>query len=559
MGTLPTDFARVSQGDDECLNGLQASGNEPRVAVHSLGCKLNYSEGDTISRQFTSKGYRLVDFDTPAEVYVINTCSVTDHADRKCKNLVQQSRRLSPRARVVVTGCFAQLQPGAVAQIPGVDLVVGGADKFRILQKLERTRKSDGQSGAAQRDKRAAVPTGKGHTGTENPREWGEIVTGEGHTGTEKPRDWEEIVTGKGHTGTEKSREWEENEPGKRQPGAAQRPSGVSVNAESTAEIVHRATEELTTFEPSWSQGNRTRSFLKVQDGCDYSCTFCTIPGARGASRSGQPAELLRQARALVASGVREIVLTGVNTGDYGWVGGDLQRGPTRPLGNFGDLLELLADESGVERLRVSSIEPNLLTDRMVNLMATHERIMPHVHMPLQSGSDGLLARMKRRYRSAAYADRVRAVKSAMPHACIGVDVIVGFPGETDGIFMETHDFVAELEVSYLHVFTYSERPGTAAAGMNGRVPNGRRSDRNRLLTHLGHKKRVDFAAAHRGTVRPVLFEQEKKGTVMQGYTDNYLRISAPYDSTRVNRIVMTELSVVLPDGTMESVVNALK
>jgi threonylcarbamoyladenosine tRNA methylthiotransferase MtaB len=268
---------------------------------------------------------------------------------------------------------------------------------------------------------------------------------------------------------------------------------------------------------------------------------------------------LLRQARALVASGVREIVLTGVNTGDYGWVGGDLQRGPTRPLGNFGDLLKLLADESGVERLRVSSIEPNLLTDRLVNLMATHERIMPHVHMPLQSGSDGLLARMKRRYRSAAYADRVRAVKSAMPHACIGVDVIVGFPGETDGIFMETHDFVAELEVSYLHVFTYSERPGTAAAGMNGRVPNGRRSDRNRLLTHLGHKKRVDFAAAHRGTVRPVLFEQEKKGTVMQGYTDNYLRISAPYDSTRVNRIVMTELSVVLPDGTMESVLNALK
>lgn len=462
MGTLTTDFARVSHTEADSAYQLTASGHEPRVAVHTLGCKLNYSEGDTISRQFTNKGYRLVAFEEEADVYVINTCSVTEHADRKCKNLVQQARRASPHAKIVVTGCFAQLQPGAVAQIPGVDLVVGGADKFRILHKL-------------------------------------------------KPRS-----------------------------------SGGAM-----ADIHHGETHELSTFEHSFSQGNRTRSFLKVQDGCDYSCTFCTIPGARGASRSGDPNELLRNAQELVSSGVREIVLTGVNTGDYGWVGGDLKRGPSRPLGNFGDLLQLLANESGVERLRISSIEPNLLTDRIIQLMADHPTIMPHVHMPLQSGSDQLLSRMKRRYRSAHYADRVQAVRSAMPHACIGVDVIVGFPGETDGLFMETHDFISEIDVSYLHVFTYSERPGTEAMEMEGRVPNGRRSDRNRLLTHLGQRKRCDFARSHVGSLRPVLFEQERKGGLMQGYTDNYLRVSAPYNPLWVNRIVPVQLSTVESDGSV--------
>ena len=468
MGTLTTDFSRVSQREDDLSVGLPLSGTEPRVAVYTLGCKLNYSEGDTISRQFTSKGYRLVEFDNEAEVYVINTCSVTDHADRKCKNLVQQARRTSPQARVVVTGCFAQLQPGAVSQIPGVDLVVGGADKFRILQKL-------------------------------NIKSSGGIM----------------------------------------------------------AEIHHGETRALTTFEHSFSQGNRTRSFLKVQDGCDYSCTFCTIPGARGASRSGNPHELLQQAKDLVASGVREIVLTGVNTGDYGWVGGDLNRGPSRPLGNFGDLLSLLAEESGAERLRISSVEPNLLTDRIIELMKKHPNLMPHVHMPLQSGSDALLARMKRRYRSAQYADRVQAVRSALPHACIGVDVIVGFPSETDGLFMETHDFIRDLEVSYLHVFTYSERPGTEAAAMEGRVPNGRRSDRNRLLTHLGLRKRLDFAQSHLGSMRPVLFEQERKGQWMQGYTDNYIRVSAPYNPLWINRIVPVELASIEADGTVLCRVNA--
>lgn len=462
MGTLTTDFSRVSQTEVEALFGLPESGNEPRVAIHTLGCKLNYSEGDTISRQFTNKGFRLVAFEEVAEVYVINTCSVTDHADRKCKNLVQQARRASPHARVVVTGCFAQLQPGAVAQIPGVDLVVGGADKFRILQKLNTK-----SAGGAQ------------------------------------------------------------------------------------TEIHHGETRSLTTFEHSFSQGNRTRSFLKVQDGCDYSCTFCTIPGARGSSRSGDPQELLQHAKELVASGVREIVLTGVNTGDYGWVGGDPNRGPSRPLGNFGDLLALLAAESGVERLRISSIEPNLLTDRIIALMAAHPNIMPHVHMPLQSGSDLLLARMKRRYRAAHYADRVQAIRSAMPNACVGVDVIVGFPGETDGLFMETHDFIRDIELSYLHVFTYSERPGTEAVEMEGRVPHGRRSDRNRLLTHLSRRKRVDFAQSQLGSIRPVLFEQERKGQLMQGYTDNYIRVSAPYDPLWVNRIIPVELCSVESDGTV--------
>jgi len=461
MGTLTTDFSRVSQSEDNPSFGLYASGTEPRVAVHTLGCKLNYSEGDTISRQFTNKGYRLVEFEDEAEVYVINTCSVTDHADRKCKNLVQQAKRQSPHARVVVTGCFAQLQPGAVSQIPGVDLVVGGADKFRILQKLN-----------------------------------------------------------------------------------------VKASGATTAEVYHGETSALTSFEHSFSQGNRTRSFLKVQDGCDYSCTFCTIPGARGASRSGNPLELLRQAKELVASGVREIVLTGVNTGDYGWLGGNAKRGPSRPLGNFGDLLALLAEESGADRLRISSIEPNLLTDRIIELMTSHPNIMPHVHMPLQSGSDLLLARMKRRYRSAQYADRVMAIRSALPHACIGVDVIVGFPGETDGLFMETHDFIREIDVSYLHVFTYSERPGTEAMEMEGRVPNGRRSDRNRLLTHLSKRKRADFAQSHMGSIRPVLFEQERKDAWMQGYTDNYIRVSAPYDPLWVNRLVPVELTSVEPDGT---------
>jgi threonylcarbamoyladenosine tRNA methylthiotransferase MtaB len=323
------------------------------------------------------------------------------------------------------------------------------------------------------------------------------------------------------------------------------------------AEIHHGETRALTTFEHSFSQGNRTRSFLKVQDGCDYSCTFCTIPGARGASRSGNPHDLLQQAKDLVASGVREIVLTGVNTGDYGWVGGDLNRGPSRPLGNFGDLLSLLAEESGAERLRISSVEPNLLTDRIIELMKKHPNLMPHVHMPLQSGSDALLARMKRRYRSAQYADRVQAVRSALPHACIGVDVIVGFPGETDGLFMETHDFIRDLEVSYLHVFTYSERPGTEAAAMEGRVPNGRRSDRNRLLTHLGLRKRLDFAQSHLGSMRPVLFEQERKGQWMQGYTDNYIRVSAPYNPLWINRIVPVELASVEADGTVLCRLNA--
>ena len=419
-----------------------------RVAFYTLGCKLNFSETSTLSRQLAQVGFLPVPFSEPADVYVVNTCSVTDHADRKCRKIVNEARRTSPDATVAVVGCYAQLQAEAVLAIPGVNLVLGAEAKFDLANHLA-----------------IATSTGK--------------AVAHGH--------------------------------------------------------VHAAN----TFVPAHSEADRTRSFMKVQDGCDYGCTFCTIPQARGASRSDTLANAVARAHALAASGVQEIVLTGCNLGDFGRTA--TERG--RPLGTFHELAAALDAEGPNVRYRISSIEPNLLQPETIALVGASSRFMPHFHIPLQAGSDVLLARMKRRYRTALYRERIEAIKAAMPHASIGVDVIVGFPGETDALFEETYQFLEALPVSYLHVFTYSERPNTEAILLDGVVPGRVRHARNATLTRLSEAKEAAFAAQHIGQTRPVLFERSAKGDAMHGYTDNYIRVQAPYDPLLVNEVTPTFLT----------------
>lgn len=418
------------------------------VAFHTLGCKLNFSETATIGRQFLDAGFEKRDFEEPADIYVINTCSVTDQANVKCRNVIRKALKQNPNAFIAVVGCYAQLKPQEIAAIPGVDLVLGANDKFRMLELVSSFTKTD------------------------NPCVYNSNI------------------------------------------------------------------KEVNGFVDAYSLGDRTRSFLKIQDGCDYKCTFCTIPLARGKSRSDKLDNIVRNANLLAAKNIKEVVLTGVNIGDYGK---DVPH-------SFLDVIQALDQVDGIARFRISSIEPNLLSDQIVQFVAGSARFMPHFHVPLQSGSNTLLAAMKRRYKRELYAEKVRLIKSYMPAACIGVDVIVGFPGESEANFMETVDFLEELDISYLHVFTYSERDNTEAIEMAHPVPVKERNRRNQILRNLSEKKRRAFYLAHLATHRIALFERSEKAGEMTGFTDNYIKITAPYDEGLTNTLQNVYLDQIDPE-----------
>jgi threonylcarbamoyladenosine tRNA methylthiotransferase MtaB len=416
------------------------------VAFHTLGCKLNFSESSTISRIMENEGFEKRDFTDLADVYVINTCSVTDNADKECRQLVRRIQRKAPDSFVVITGCYAQLKPTEIATIPGVDLVLGAAEKFNIAQHIGNLAKTN-----------------------------------------------------------------------------------------DAAKICSCDIEEVTGFNASFSQNDRTRTFLKVQDGCDYNCSFCTIPMARGKSRSDSIENVLIHARNLAADGVKEIVLTGVNLGDFG-KGPD---GNKKHEENFTDLVKALDKVEGIARYRISSIEPNLITNELIEFVADSDRFMPHFHIPLQSGSNEILSLMRRRYKRELYTERITLIKKLMPHAAIGVDVIVGFPGETDAHFQETFDFLHSLDISYLHVFTYSERDHTKALEIKPIVPINIRNERNKTLRNLSYMKLQYFTKQHEGQERKVLFESSNKNGLMEGYTDNYIRVSTAYRAEWANQVVV--------------------
>lgn len=434
------------------------------VAFYTLGCKLNYSESSAIARQFEQAGYGVKAFEDGADLYIVNTCSVTDFADRKCRKVVRQALRTNPDAKVVVIGCYAQLKPKEIAEIPGVDLVLGASEKFRILDYVDQL----------------SVTPGKGL-----------VIAGE--------------------------------------------------------------VSQANVFTGAFSFGDRTRSFLKVQDGCDYKCTFCTIPQARGKSRSDTVEQVVANAQAIAAQGVKEIVLTGVNIGDFGNGTAVIEGQRPRKEALFIDLIQALDEVEGIDRFRISSIEPNLCTEEIIRFVAHSKRFVPHFHMPLQSGSNKILALMKRRYLRELYAERVHLIKSFMPHACIGVDVIVGFPGETDEDFQETFDFLHGLDVSYFHVFTYSERANTPAFDMDGVIDMGVRRRRNEELTTLSEKKRNYFNQQFLGTEREVLFEVHKSEQLLSGYTDNYIRIEIPFREGMVNTLSRVQLGALAAEGMVKA------
>ncbi len=428
------------------------------AAFHTLGCKLNFAETSTIARQLTDAGYDKVSFDEKADIYVINTCSVTENADRECKLHVKRAMKANPEGLVVIVGCYAQLKPEEISRITGVDLVLGAKEKFNILSYLDDLEKSGSEG------------------------------------------------------------------------------------------LVHSCEiEETDFFIGSYSIGDRTRAFLKVQDGCDYKCTYCTIPLARGISRSDTIENVLKNAREIAARDIREIVLTGVNIGDYG----KGEFGNKRHEHTFLDLIKELDKVDGVERIRISSIEPNLLKDESIELVSRSRSFVPHFHIPLQSGSDDLLKKMKRRYLTGLYRNRVNKIREVMPDAAIGVDVIVGFPGETEELFMETYHFLNELPISYLHVFTYSERENTEAAGMDGTVPIPERKRRNKMLRILSEKKKMAFYQAQLGKTLPVLWEHENKDGKMFGFTENYVRVQKDFDPASVNQIEFLKLEKIEADGAV--------
>jgi threonylcarbamoyladenosine tRNA methylthiotransferase MtaB len=414
------------------------------VAFHTLGCKLNYSETSTLSRMLELEGFEKKDFADIADVYVINTCSVTDNADKECRQLVRRINRKAPESLVVITGCYAQLKPKEISEIPGVNLVLGAAEKFNIAAHLREL----------------------------TPNDSGKI---------------------------------------------------------SSCEI-----EDVSGFTASFSVSDRTRTFLKVQDGCNYNCSFCTIPMARGKSRSDTVANVVTTATDLAAKGVKEIVLTGVNLGDFGR--GD--EGAKNYQETFFDLVKALENVEGIQRYRISSIEPNLLTNEIIEFVANSNKFMPHFHIPLQSGSDTILGLMRRRYKREIYTERVNLIKTLMPYCAIGVDVIVGFPGETEEYFKETFDYLHSIDISYLHVFTYSERDNTLAVEMDNVVPVNIRNDRNKVFRNLSYMKQQYFNNKFIGQTRKVLFEDADKSGMMEGYTDNYIRITTPYRKEWANEIV---------------------
>ncbi len=414
------------------------------VAFHTLGCKLNFSETSTLSRTLEAEGFLKKDFEEKADVYVINTCSVTENADKECRQLVRRIQRRAPESLVVITGCYAQLKPKEIAEIEGVDLVLGAAEKFNIAEHLRELSKGD------------------------------------------------------------------------------------------SAKICSCEIEDVEGFHASYSINDRTRTFLKVQDGCDYNCSFCTIPLARGHSRSDSIEGVLQNIRELASGGTKEIVLTGINLGDFG----KGTNGGKKREESFFELIQQLDETEGIDRYRISSIEPNLLSDEIIRFVAQSKRFMPHFHIPLQSGSNTILGQMRRRYRGELYADRIALIKELMPHCCIGVDVIVGFPGETDALFQETFEFLHQLDVSYFHVFTYSERANTLAIDMPDAVPMHIRHERNKILRNLSYQKMQYFTQQQTGSRRKVLFESAQKNGMMEGFTDNYIKIKTPYREEWVNEIV---------------------
>lgn len=432
------------------------------AAYHTLGCKLNFAETSTIARQLKGAGYQKVEFDEKADVYVINTCSVTDNADKECKFHIKRAMKANPEGLVVVIGCYAQLKPDEIANIEGVDLVLGAKEKFNVLSYLEDLSKSD-----------------KG--------------------------------------------------------------------------IIHSCeVGEANTFIGSYSAGDRTRAFLKVQDGCDYKCTYCTIPMARGVSRSDTIENIIKNAQEISERGIKEIVLTGVNIGDYG----KGEFGNKRHEHTFLDLITELDKVKGIERIRISSIEPNLLKDEAIELVANSRSFVPHFHIPLQSGSDDILKKMKRRYLTKLYTDRINKIRETIPHCAIGVDVIVGFPGETEEYFLDTYRFLNQLPISYLHVFTYSERSNTEASDMEGSVPVSERKRRNKMLRILSEKKKREFYESQLGKKLPVLWEDEEKNGLMFGFTENYVRVQKPYDKNSSNTIELVTLDKIEADGSVSVILN---
>ena len=419
------------------------------VAFQTLGCKLNFAETSTLARDFSSHGYAHVGIDHPADLYVINTCSVTDNANKKARKAVRRALRKSPQAKVAVIGCYAQLNPQEIADIPGVSIVAGAEDKFNLIEKIES----------------------------------------------------EELI-------------------------------GQPV-------ILNSEIDYVAHFHPSYSMGERTRSFLKVQDGCDYTCSFCTIPLARGKSRSADIADTLLQAREIAVTGIKEIVLTGVNVGDFGKSHGE----------SFFELIQELDKVEGIKRYRISSIEPNLLTDEIINFTANSEKFLPHFHIPLQSGSDQVLKAMRRRYKSDLFVRRINKIKTIMPDACIGVDVIVGFPGESEENFQETYELLKQLDVSYLHVFSYSQRDNTDAVKIEPKVSQQTIAERSKILHRLSMKKKRQFYENNTGKIRQVLFETYEEG-ILSGHSGNYISVSIKGNEDKVNQIIPVKL-VRLEDGEM--------
>jgi threonylcarbamoyladenosine tRNA methylthiotransferase MtaB len=428
-----------------------------KVAFHTLGCKLNFAETSSIARQFSDVGYERVSFESPADVYVINTCSVTDNADKECKKIVQQALKNAPDAFVCIVGCYAQLKPHEIAKIQGVDLVLGATEKFRIMHYIS------------------------------------------------------------------------------------------DLNKKHFTEIHSCEIEDANVFIPAYSSGDRTRVFLKVQDGCDYSCTYCTIPLARGISRSDSLSNVVQNAANIAMQGVKEIVLTGVNIGDYG----KGEFGNKKHEHTFLDLVKALDTVDGIERFRISSIEPNLLKNETIEFVAASKKFVPHFHIPLQSGSNKILKLMKRRYMRELYAERVDTIKQFMPDCCIGVDVITGFPGETADDFAETYDFINQLDISYLHVFTFSERDHTPAASFSGAVELAERKRRTKMLRILSSKKKTAFYNNYTNTHQEVLFESEEKIGRIYGYSRNYLRVSVPYHQSLVNQKKMVKIDRLDADGNL--------
>jgi threonylcarbamoyladenosine tRNA methylthiotransferase MtaB len=425
-----------------------------KVAFYTLGCKLNFSETSTIARLFEDAGFAKVEFEETPDVYVINTCSVTENADKKCKQLVKRAQKINPESFIVIVGCYAQLKPEEIAKIPGVDMVLGANEKFNILEHLEN-----------------------------------------------------------------KDSKLEK------------------------AEVSFDNIKNTKDFVPSYSFGDRTRSFLKVQDGCDYFCTFCTIPLARGKSRNASVSETVLEAEKIAKTAVKEVVLTGVNIGDFGQGEGE----------NFFDLIKVLDKVEGIDRFRISSIEPNLLTNEIIDFcLKDSKRFVPHFHIPLQSGSDRLLKLMRRKYERALYSERVAQIKSIRPDACIGVDVIVGFPGETDEDFMDSVNFLKELDISYLHVFTYSERANTGAPKLGEKVPMEVRRERSKQLHLLSDRKKRQFYTENIGTERTVLFEHEEDEGIMYGFTENYVKVKFPYQQELTNTFQKIRLTEIDRDGIMK-------